>query len=400
MAERKPKHALCPSLPAMRGSMGVRFDFNCGARVLLPSGDATWHVTIVDTETGTVFVNADYPSGARIFTTKKYFVPYAVMVRNNKTGESFEHVMDLRGKPVAIHILVSTIGDVMAWFPYIERFTQTHGCETYVCFADRKYKPLFRRQYPGLKLVSAADAHNLGAYAGYLLGLWWHGDTNFQPYDHRLVGLAQTAGYILGVDPTPTPPRLDLSAPRRISEPYVCVAAQSSTMSKNWHAEGWRDLVHTLKKCGYRVLCIDREKECGDGETVMRMPEGAEDFTGNRPLQERIDLLKDADFFVGMASGLAWVAWACGIPVVMVGGFSHPMTEFPTPYRVINPHFCNSCWNDPHFDFDHDDWMWCPRHKGTARQHECMKMITPEHVFRVITRIPAFRRHAGMEDSE
>ena len=394
---RQKTRNITPVVPTQKGPWGIRFDFNCGARVQLPPG-GTWHVRITDTETGTVFADGDYDGGAHIVTSKKYFVPYMLEVRNNATGETWRHIMDMRGKPVVMHILVSTIGDVFAWFPYVEKFAQLHGCETYVCFADQKFKPLFRKQYPQLKLVPSSQAVKIAPYASYMLSLWWHGNTNCQPYDHRFVGLAQSIGYILGVDPTPTPPRLDLSAPRKIAEPYVCVAAQSSTMSKNWqHPTGWRDLVYTLKRCGYRVLCIDRDREVTDGENVMRMPEGAEDFTGALPLQARIDLLKDADFFIGMASGLAWVAWACGIPVVMIGGFSHPLTEFFTPYRVINPHFCNSCWNDPHFDFDTHNWMWCPRHEGTARQHECMKQITPEHVMRIITRIPAFQEHMKLQ---
>ena len=45
-------------------------------------------------------------------------------------------------------------------------------------------------------------------------------------------------------------------------------------------------------------------------------------------------------------SGLSWLAWAVGTPVVMISGFTHPTNEFATPYRVINYHACNSCWND------------------------------------------------------
>ena len=397
-ARQKSRQPLCPEVPTQKGAMGIRFDFCCGARLLLPQG-GEWHVRIWDTETATVFVDGDFPGGMRVYAKKKYYVPYAIEVRNNATGETWWHAMDLRGKPVAIYILVSTIGDVFAWFPYCGRFAQAHGCDVHVCFKDRKFKPLFRKQYPGLKLCTAAEAKGLGAYAAYMFALWWADEAvDCQPYDHRFVGLAQTAGYILGVDPVPVPPRLDLSAPRRIAEPYVCVAAQSSTMSKNWqHPTGWADLVHTLKKCGYRVLCIDREREVTDGEAIMRMPEGAEDWTGDKPLQERIDILKDADFFIGMASGLAWVAWACGIPVVMIGGFSHPYTEFPNPYRIINPHFCNSCWNDTRLSFDHHDWRWCPRHGGTEREHECMKQIQPEQVMRAIARIPAFQQHLAKE---
>jgi autotransporter strand-loop-strand O-heptosyltransferase len=44
---------------------------------------------------------------------------------------------------------------------------------------------------------------------------------------------------------------------------------------------------------------------------------------------------------VGLSSGLSWLAWAAGTPVVMIAGFTHPTNEFATPYRVINYHACN-----------------------------------------------------------
>jgi autotransporter strand-loop-strand O-heptosyltransferase len=77
-------------------------------------------------------------------------------------------------------------------------------------------------------------------------------------------------------------------------------------------------------------------------------------------------------------------------PVVLISGFTHPVNEFATPYRVINYHTCNSCWNDPKVRFDHKDFMWCPRHAGTSRQFECTRLITSEQVKRVITGISGF----------
>ncbi|GAD11621.1 glycosyltransferase tibc (plasmid) [Gluconobacter frateurii NBRC 103465] len=58
-------------------------------------------------------------------------------------------------------------------------------------------------------------------------------------------------------------------------------------------------------------------------------------------------------FFIGGSSGLAWLAWSAGCPVIMISGFTHPNNEFETPGRVINWHTCNSCWNDPKERFDH-----------------------------------------------
>jgi autotransporter strand-loop-strand O-heptosyltransferase len=152
--------------------------------------------------------------------------------------------------------------------------------------------------------------------------------------------------------------------------------------------EGWRQVVAHLRARGYRVVCIDQKPVHGTGLMWTHIPNGAEDETGDRPLAERARWLLHADLFVGLSSGLAWLAWACGTPVVMISGFTHPTNEFATPYRVVNWHACNSCWNDPKLRFDHKDFLWCPRHAGTERHFECTRLITGEAVVRTIGRVP------------
>jgi autotransporter strand-loop-strand O-heptosyltransferase len=123
------------------------------------------------------------------------------------------------------------------------------------------------------------------------------------------------------------------------------------------------------------------------------MPPGAEDQTGDQPLLERARWLKHAEFFVGLSSGLSWLAWTMRVPVVMISGLTHPINEFATPYRVINYHACNSCWNDPLAPFDRSDYLSCPRHKDTPRQFECTRLITAQQVKQTIQRIPGFGSH-------
>ncbi len=103
---------------------------------------------------------------------------------------------------------------------------------------------------------------------------------------------------------------------------------------------------------------------------------------------------------MGLSSGLAWLAWAAGCPTVLISGFTHPTNEFATPYRVINWHACNSCWNDPKLRFDHKDFLWCPRHQNTPRHFECTRLITPEHVIQTIQRVPGFGKHARRRPRE
>ena len=200
------------------------------------------------------------------------------------------------------------------------------------------------------------------------------------------MGLHKTAAYILGVDTKESPPTVQ-SFDRTIPEKYVCIAVQSSTQCKYWNNPfGWRDVVKHLKAKGYRVLCIDKSDTHGAGLTWNYIPHGAEDFTGPHPLTERAALLQHAEMFIGVSSGLSWLAWACGTPVVMISGMTHPINEFESPYRIHNTNVCNSCWNDGQIIFDHFDFLWCPRHKGTERQFECSKLITSEHVTRTIDR--------------
>jgi autotransporter strand-loop-strand O-heptosyltransferase len=256
--------------------------------------------------------------------------------------------------------------------------------------------PLLRDAYPSIRFVTHEELVEQKLadqfYATYCLGLFFDdADNIFQPTDFRHVGLHRTAGYILGVDPTEEPPRLALpDETRPIDEPYVCIAVQSSSGCKAWNnPNGWREVVAFLKSSGYRVVCIDQKPVHGHGLMWTHIPHGAEDETGDRPLTERARWLRHAAFFVGLSSGLSWLAWAAGTPVVMISGFTHPTNEFATPYRVINWHACNSCWNDPRVRFDHKDYLWCPRHAGTSRQFECTRLITADQVIGAIKRVPA-----------
>jgi autotransporter strand-loop-strand O-heptosyltransferase len=297
------------------------------------------------------------------------------------------HTLDLRDQPVLIKFPVGTLGDLIGWFPYAEKFRVKHGC-VLECALGKELIEIFREQYPEITLSVPQEAQTKTPYASYRVGLFFRGNRDHQPIDFRQVGLHRTAGYILGVDPAEVPPRLNLDIPRRIAEPYVCIATKSSCQAKFWNnGHGWNVVVKHLKSLGYRVLAIDKEATVGMGFTWNQVPHEAEDFTGNLPLSERIALLAHADFFVGLSSGLAWLAWACRIPVVLISGFSLPICEFETPYRVYSTHGCAGCWDDTSVNFDHHDFFWCPRFKGTERQYECTRLITGQQVIGHIDRL-------------
>jgi autotransporter strand-loop-strand O-heptosyltransferase len=377
-------------LPTQEGVRGLRFDFNDGCRVFMPENEHSWRVRLSDLDTGNILFETEFKAGS-VNSTKRYYVRFRVEAWQQ--GESvFVHEYSARDRDVLIQFPVGTLGDLLGWFPYAVKFKEQHGCRL-TCTMGDKLIALFRDAYPDITFLTHEEVKPERYYATYSIGLFFDDKgCMFQPCDFRHVGLHRTAGYILGVDPTEVPPRIALSDDSRpIPEPYVCVAVQSSSQAKYWNnPTGWRELAAFLKEAGYRVVCIDQKPTHGTGLIWNHIPHGVEDQTGDLPLAERARWIKHAEFFVGLSSGLAWLAWAVRTPVVMISGFTYPTNEFTTPYRVINYHACNGCWNDPHHRFDHKDFLWCPRHASTPRQFECTRLITAEQVKAIIRRIPGF----------
>ncbi len=384
----KPKPAYPPAAatPTQQGPSGIRFDFNLGCRVSVPKGD--WRIRLRDLDTGNILYETEVKQ-AVVSSRKRYYLRCGIEVFAR--GELvFEHRYSATDRDVLIQFPVGTLGDVLAWFPFAARFADVHGCRL-TCAMSGLIIPLLRDAYPHVRFVTHEEVEPERFYATYYMGLFFDdADNTWQPCDFRHVGLHRTAAYILGIDPAEQAPRLALpDESRPIAEPYVCIAAQSSSQAKYWNnPSGWREIVAHLKQAGYRVVCIDQKPVHGGGLVWNHIPHGAEDETGDRPLVERARWLRHAAAFIGLSSGLSWLAWAAGAPTVLISGFTHPTNEFATPFRIINYHSCNSCWNDPRVRFDHKDFLWCPRHAGTPRQFECTRLITADQVKGAIARIP------------
>jgi autotransporter strand-loop-strand O-heptosyltransferase len=396
----RPAYPPPAARPTQQGPKCIRFDINQGARVVLPARvEGRWRIRLRDLDTGNILFQSEN-QGAFVASAKRFFVRFGIDVWElDEAGAAapvLAHEYDASDRDVLIQFPVGTLGDILAWFPYAARFSQVHHCRL-TCAMSGLIIPLLRDAYPAIRFVTHEEVVEQklqeAAYATYSLGLFFDdAESIYQPTDFRLVGLHRTAGYILGVDPGEEPPRLAVPDDSRpIAEPYVCIAVQSSSGCKMWNnPHGWHEVVAFLKASGYRVVCIEQKAVHGTGLMWTHIPHGVEDETGDRPLAERARWLRHAAFCVGLSSGLPWLAWATGCPVVLISGFTHPINEFTTPFRVINWHTCNSCWNDPRVRFNHKDFLWCPRHAGTPRQFECTRLITAAQVMQAIRRIRGF----------
>lgn len=383
---------LPPARFTQHDASGIEYDFNDGCRVYAPPGPDVWRIRIFDLDTCNILFHTtpDFTGGA-VLSAKKFFVRFRIEAWK---GEElvFSHEYDPAEREVLICFPVGTLGDTIAWLSYAVRFAEARPCRLTISMAEHLIS-LFADAYPHINFISTKAVDTSLYYATYRVGLFFDDVTRInQPQDFRHVGLHRTAAFILGLDPVEAPPRLAVpDEGRPIAEKYVVIATQATSQCKYWNNPyGWREVVRFLSEAGYRVICIDQKPVNGVGIVWNHVPAGAEDETGDRPLAERVNWMRHAEFFVGLSSGLSWLAWAAGATVVMIGGFTLPDNEFTTPYRVINYHACTGCWHDPALKFDHHDFLWCPRHAGTPRQFECTSLITAEHVKQIIKRIPGF----------
>jgi len=375
------------------GPEGIKYDFQDGCRIGLPPDK--WRVEIKDTATQTLLFAQDLAAGV-VCTTKRYFVPFAFRVQRRGVTV-FEHEFSLVGKDILIDMHLGALGDHLAWMGHVEAFAARHRCRIH-CLVRPGFADLFAGRNDALIVTEDQSILEQGFYARYKVLIFFNDlNRDHQPTDYRQVGLIVSGAYILGMPPKERRPRIRIAdGGRPIEEPYVCIGTQATGHNKYWNnPEGWHRTVSYLKEKGYRVICIDRDRVAGHETIWHHIPHGAEDMTGAIPLSERARWLQHADFFIGLSSGLSWLAWASACPVIMISGFTEPYNEFETPYRVINRHVCNGCSNDVTIEFDRTNYMWCPRHANTERDFECTKMIAYEQVELMINQVIADRQSRG-----
>ena len=301
---------------------------------------------------------------------RRWYTDWTILVY--KDGVQVYHSeMNLRGKRVYIAFESSSLGDSIAWMPYVEEFQKKHECKMIVSTFKNS---LFETEYPDIEFVKPGDKVN-NIYAMYRLG--WFYDVNREPVLPNTIPLQKAATNILGLEYKELKPRVKYSTrPQHPDDRYVTIATNSTAGCKFWTREGWQDIINYLHTIGYRVVNVSLEENPFKHCEVL----------SDKSIENTIDCIVHSQFFIGLSSGLSWLAWALNKEVIMISNFTQEDHEFKC-HRVTNKFVCHGCWNDPQYKFDKGDWNWCPVHKGTERQFECHKWITPRMVIEKIEEI-------------
>ena len=276
------------------------------------------------------------------------------------------------------------LGDVVAWMPMVDKFQREKACR--VNFYS-PYGELFQSVYPNINF----DYYNAQPKSGERIikisasdvdgGKW--SEYNLQELACKFLGVKYESNK--GKIATPNKPK------NNFNKKYVCIGTQSTAQFKYWNnPTGWQETVDYLKSLDYEVVCIDKHPLFGHGDHMNAIPKNCIDKTGDISLMDRINDLMYCEFFIGLTSGLSWLAWALGKPVVFISGISLPRTDFPNPYRVTNtdPKICHGCAAGKVFIFDQQTWLFCPKNKNFECTREISFSMVKEKIDALIGKTP------------
>jgi len=172
------------------------------------------------------------------------------------------------------------------------------------------------------------------------------------------------------------------SKPSPFKSKYVCFGVQSTSQCKYWnYPGGWEILAKEFRKIGLTPVSVDKWESFGIEGWWNILPHSSVKRVG-LDFEEVINIIEHCQFFIGVSSGLSWVAHALGKKVVLISGVTSNDNEFTQDVVRINNHsVCNSCFTQKNnWDFDASDWVWCPMHRDTEKWFECTRTITPKMV--------------------
>ena len=344
---------------------------------ILNSPGDEFEVSFIDKKTGKLHHRGKITENHWIKASKSYFIDWSITINKNNGEEIYNIDLDLKDKRVFICFDSSSLGDNLAWIPYVDEFRKKHNCHV-IC--STFWNNLFEKEYPEIEFISRGyPVNNISAQ--YNIGLFYDGeeiDYNRHSRSPIDVPLLKICSDILGLEYKEMKPKI--SKPDNIiKKKQVSIAIHSTAQTKYWNNKtGWQEVVDYLKYLNYEVIILSKEN---DGYMGNRNPIGAIKMEEG-PIENVMKTLLESELFIGISSGLSWLSWSLDVPTVIISGFTDDNLEPKDVIRIINKDVCNGCWSK--YKFDPGDWNWCPVNKGTDKQFECSKSITGEMVIEKI----------------
>ena len=272
----------------------------------------------------------------------------------------------------------NSLGDTIAIMPYLDLYSIKNNVNIYLR-GNLDFSKLFVKSFPNVKIINKEDR-----FFDKIIHIVHNFSKPLQQYMAEQLGFKDYK-YIR--------PKIDsFKTNRPLKNKYVTFGIHSTLQMKYWnHPDGkvvrgespyWNDLCRMLRKSNLTPVCLELHELFGESPHYNALPNKSVKKIG-MSLEEVINYIEHSEFYIGLSSGMAWVAHALGKPVAMIANFTEDWNEFDLNeedyIRITNKNVCHGCWHTKNINLG--DWDNCPEHQDTDRQFECHTSITPKQVF-------------------
>lgn len=137
-----------------------------------------------------------------------------------------------------------------------------------------------------------------------------------------------------------TPPNtssIDENLPQNIN-PYAVFHIMPQWRYKQWHLQGWQELIEFLYKKNYQIVLTGSNNQ-NEIQILNQLQSEYPDIintAGHLKLASLTKLISNATFFIGPDTGITHLAAATGTPTIALFGPTDPQKWAPWPYEYSN----------------------------------------------------------------
>lgn len=352
-------------------SLRYKITYDSGVKCeILGNDNYDYTIRFTNNETNEIVYETTIKSNCWASPNIKYYIEWKVEIFSN--DESFDtvcEILSLENKTVCIKLESASLGDTLAWYPYVKLFKDKHKCNIIL----KTFKNFLFDNSDGIILKDATDITE--QYTTYLIGCYSQDDPyNRNPIPWNKIPLGKVASDMLGLDYIEYKALLSKKLlnipPMKLDSKYVVIATNSTSKMKLWNnPNGWKELSQYLISKGFKVINISSENNINIDGVI-----NIDDTT----IENTISYIRGSEFFIGLSSGLSWLSWTLDKKCFTITGFIDNISDFNSNNtKIQNKNVCNSCWNSYNFT---KEWEWCPINKNTIDEYICSKAISSKMV--------------------
>jgi autotransporter strand-loop-strand O-heptosyltransferase len=285
-----------------------------------------------------------------------------------KYSERDKNCVTLENKEILLHFDSFCLGDTICFSSFIDSFIEYHKPKKVII--STFFPHLFKSTSDKYEFIKANDPQFIEV--DKLINVGYDKDDLNHTLNGMMYATKDTMLLPQKIKPGKCPVipyEIDRNKPNIHKK--ISIAPESLKKIARWDYDGgWQEIVNRLTSLGFTVSNVSYEN-------TLNL-KNVSNYNGFDDIKVSLFEILNSRVFIGLSSGLAWLAWAYGIPVVMISNFTKKQNEFDC-FRVDTRNTCNGCFNI--FKNIKNN---CPIFLNTNRENECHLKITPDMVWEQI----------------